>query len=597
MNNPIVAEQLTLSVPEALDKSKIPPKRMDDSSLALLNPMLVRDGLIQESEENGGVEGINDHNDPENLLQQDDILSQYLDNADARLTWRFTLVLALGTAIDAVEVLCLGFILGDLPDVPDSKKELLSSAVFVGMLLGGIFGGAMADRYGRRKLLVLCLILNAFAACASPFSPDIDWLIGFRVFGGIGIGGSIPILFSLASELLPSGTRGKMLSVIASFWMVGSLYTAIVGWIVLGKDAQNNRIYTGEYNNWRGFALMCAIPILITVTLMALYVPESPRFLWTKNRLTEIPDNLLLITGKAPTISELLAAKNQEIGRISFFQRAVMKGVESGSQKRQQQQQQQQQNEEPEKDTFERMRPPRDRSTSASKSEVRDAQSSGSNNSMQISDTQMIENSETPDEKGFIENFKLLLSAEIRRNFLVLCLIWFLLCFGTYGLATWITVLFEKAGLANPYLDTLIYTIANLPGNLATYWYLDIIGRRWMLFVGMILCAISVVLISCDTSNSNCIVICAFLFNFFSTAGWNALDVLTAESFPTKMRNTAMGSCTAFGRLGAIAAQFVFGSLIDDIPALLSVTFVLLTIGGLASLLLPQDTTGVKLVD
>lgn len=145
--------------------------------------------------------------------------SDYLDNCietSTIHTKKFALSLAVGNAADAVEILCVGYIMSELDDeMSTSDKELLSAAVFIGMLAGGLLCGIMADRVGRKPCLQFSLFLNTIAGAASAVAPNITWLIIFRVVGGIGIGGSVPSVFTLGAEIFPSNVRGKLLSVIA----------------------------------------------------------------------------------------------------------------------------------------------------------------------------------------------------------------------------------------------------------------------------------------------------------------------------------------------------------------------------------------------
>ena len=137
----------------------------------------------------------------------------------------------------------------------NKNKELLNASVFIGMLLGGIIIGYLSDKYGRRPCLLLSLGLNSFAGILSGFSIDINMLIILRLISGLGIGASVPIVFSLGAELFPALIRGKLLSIIASFWMMGALFVATAAWIMLGIPS----IYCG----WRFFAVICAIPAVI----------------------------------------------------------------------------------------------------------------------------------------------------------------------------------------------------------------------------------------------------------------------------------------------------------------------------------------------
>ena len=190
-----------------------------------------------------------------------------------------------------------------------------------------------------------------------------------------------------------------------------------------------------------------------------------------------------------------------------------------------------------------------------------------------------------------------LFEGSILTSTLLYMLIWFSLSFGSYGLSTWITVLFEDIGLGNVYASAFIFALANLPGNVASLLYIDIVGRKRFLAVGMILAALSAIGFAVGTAVPALVVLCATLFNAFSVAGWNALDCMSVENFPTEVRTSAMGVLAASGRIGAIAAQVVNGSLEKNIPLLLFVTSGCMMLGGVAALYTPHDATGHSLVD
>lgn len=98
--------------------------------------------------------------------------------------------------------------------------------MFIGMLAGGIVCGLFGDRIGRKPCLLLSLGLDATFGIASAFAPTWQWLVVFRVIAGFGVGGSVPSVFTLYAEYLPVHRRGSMLTIVAWFWMVGSIVTA-----------------------------------------------------------------------------------------------------------------------------------------------------------------------------------------------------------------------------------------------------------------------------------------------------------------------------------------------------------------------------------
>lgn len=122
------------------------------------------------------------------------------------------------------------------------------------------------------------------------------------------------------------------------------------------------------------------------------------------------------------------------------------------------------------------------------------------------------------------------------------------------------------------------------------------VGRKRLLSASMVLAALAATLFALGSgSGAGVVVSAASLFNAFSTCGWNALGVVSTEAFPTTVRVSGMAVVAAAGRLGSIAAQFVNGSLEDNVLVLLMATSGLTLVGGVASLLLPRDTLGVPL--
>mmetsp|Transcript_54313 Transcript_54313/g.118432 ORF Transcript_54313/g.118432 Transcript_54313/m.118432 type:complete len:112 (+) Transcript_54313:3-338(+) len=82
-----------------------------------------------------------------------------------------------------------------------------------------------------------------------------------------------------------------------------------------------------------------------------------------------------------------------------------------------------------------------------------------------------------------------------------------------------------------------------------------------------------------DSPRTALVITAAVAFNAFATAGWNALDALSAESFSTDVRATTFGLLAAFGRVSSILAQVVNGSLASSPALLLTVTSIFMGIG------------------
>lgn len=187
--------------------------------------------------------------------------------------WCIMLSLGVANSSDAAEILCLSYILSDAEFqttmLQGQSGGILAAAVFFGMLVGGLFIGTLGDWFGRKPVLLVGLGCNVTAGLLSSLAPSVPILSLLRLIAGVGIGATVPPLFTLVTELAPPSQRGLCVTICASFWMVGSIYVALVAMLILE--------YLG--GSWRVFAVACAIPSAAGAFLVATLVPESPRFL------------------------------------------------------------------------------------------------------------------------------------------------------------------------------------------------------------------------------------------------------------------------------------------------------------------------------
>jgi MFS family permease len=418
-----------------------------------------------------------------------------LNNPKPDAIMPIVLSLAMGNAADAVEIICVGFIMSEMHDISSYNKEFLSAAVFMGMLFGGISCGYLSDKFGRHPCLMYSLALNTIAGIASAGAPNIYALIACRVVGGIGIGGSVPVVFSLGAEIFPAATRGTYLSVIASFWMVGAIFTALSAWLMLGDNYYGDKIMPGV--GWRPFAVVSALPAIVAMLLCYLYIPESPRFLINMKRYEEAAAVVNSISAVQIEAADLDPSSSCDAisslcddgadARKDFPQGAVVSEMHY--------------------------------SVSNSASYVPIAPGSSSIN-MRTSLGQVKEASA----------LSILFQGKLLRTSCTLIVIWFTLSFGSYGMSTWISELFADVGIGNPYAATFIFAMANLPGNLISMLYIETFGRRWLLSAGMCLAGASALGFAFDTSIPAVVVLCASLFNGFSVIGWNSLDCLSGTA-------------------------------------------------------------------
>jgi putative MFS transporter len=103
----------------------------------------------------------------------------------------------------------------------------------VGFLVGGIFAGLICDLFGRKKVLVSCMIFWGLCGVFQAYSWSLDFLIAARVLLGVGLGAQIPAVLTLPSELLPSKIRAKYMVTMMAVLPLGAATSGIISYYLI----------------------------------------------------------------------------------------------------------------------------------------------------------------------------------------------------------------------------------------------------------------------------------------------------------------------------------------------------------------------------
>jgi len=188
-----------------------------------------------------------------------------------KFQYRLFVIFGLVWLADAMQVLSIGF---SAPSIAKTFGITMPQALqtgtffFIGMLIGAFVFGRLADRIGRRPVLMMAVVIDACFGVASAFAPDFTWLLFLRFMTGIGVGATLPVDYTMMAEFLPSDRRGRWLVLLESFWAFGTIALAILALYAVswGDDA------------WRVIFFVTGLPALIGLVLR-FYVPESPMYL------------------------------------------------------------------------------------------------------------------------------------------------------------------------------------------------------------------------------------------------------------------------------------------------------------------------------
>jgi SP family arabinose:H+ symporter-like MFS transporter len=173
---------------------------------------------------------------------------------------------------------------------------LVVSSATIGCILGPILGGPLADWIGRKKTLTLTALVFGVGVVGTIVpSTAIEFEI-FRFVGGIGVGLACVVSPMYISEIAPADMRGRLVTLNQVAIVLGSLLAMVVAY------------FFSFSGNWRAMFASELVPVCLFTVGLA-FIPESPRWLHSKNRVSQARDVLLQLI--SPAAAEL------ELGEIS----------------------------------------------------------------------------------------------------------------------------------------------------------------------------------------------------------------------------------------------------------------------------------------
>ncbi|PFM65339.1 MFS transporter [Bacillus cereus] len=199
-----------------------------------------------------------------------------------------------------------------------------------------------------------------------------------------------------------------------------------------------------------------------------------------------------------------------------------------------------------------------------------------------------------------IENIKSVWSGEYRKATIMLWILWFCVVFSYYGMFLWLPSVMVLKGfsLIKSFQYVLIMTLAQLPGYFTAAWFIERLGRKFVLVTYLIGTACSAYVFGIADSLT-ALIVAGMLLSFFNLGAWGALYAYTPEQYPTVIRGTGAGMAAAFGRIGGILGPLLVGYLVAS-QASLSLIFTIfcgsILIGALAVVILGQETKQRELV-
>ncbi|MCQ2010805.1 MAG: MFS transporter [Sporolactobacillus sp.] len=167
-------------------------------------------------------------------------------------------VAGLAWLFDAMDVGMLSFIIAALAadwKLDSVQMGWIGSISSIGMAVGALIFGLMADRIGRKNVLILTLLLFSVGAGLSALATGITIFLVLRFFIGMGLGGELPVASTLVSESVAKEKRGRIVVLLESFWAGGWIIAALIAYFII------------PHFGWRIALLIGALPAFYAIYL------------------------------------------------------------------------------------------------------------------------------------------------------------------------------------------------------------------------------------------------------------------------------------------------------------------------------------------
>lgn len=188
----------------------------------------------------------------------------------------------LATAVSALGGMLFGYDIGVISgailfvqkafSLSPGLEEIVVSSVLLGSLLGAMAGGALADRLGRRKLLIGTAVVFGVGAIGAALAPGTALLVVARVVAGVAIGITSFVAPLYISEIAPVKIRGKLVSVNQLAITVGIVISYLIDYAF------------ADYGAWRWMFAMAVVPAA-AFGVGLLFIPDSPRWLASRGHM------------------------------------------------------------------------------------------------------------------------------------------------------------------------------------------------------------------------------------------------------------------------------------------------------------------------
>ena len=244
-------------------------------------------------------------------------VQQFLDERPfSPFQWAILALCFLVVAVDGLDTAAMGFIAPSLVVEWSVTKAALApvmGAALFGLAIGALTAGPLADKYGRKKVIVASALIFGLASLLSATSWSLTSLTAFRFLTGLGLGAAMPNTVTLMSEYAPRRKRALLSTLMFCGFSLGSAASGFVASHIIPAFG------------WRSLLVLGGALPLALVLLLAIVLPESVRFLVCQKAPAERVAKILQriakeinFTNASFTVPEVIGAQNESSIKALF---------------------------------------------------------------------------------------------------------------------------------------------------------------------------------------------------------------------------------------------------------------------------------------
>ncbi|MEX3020446.1 MFS transporter [Kluyvera sp. STS39-E] len=222
----------------------------------------------------------------------------------SKYQWMILALCFITVAMDGFDTAIIGFIASDLVQewgVQKSDLGPVMSAALVGLAFGALTAGPLADRVGRKKVLVMSILVFGGFSLLTAFATSLTQLTILRFLTGLGLGAAMPNAATLMSEYAPERRRALLVNLMFVGFPIGSSMGGFISaWMI-------------PHYGWQSVLILGGVMPLALAVVLIFLLPESARYLAVKNqsqqkiagilrRIAPLPDNTQFVLQEAGQI-------------------------------------------------------------------------------------------------------------------------------------------------------------------------------------------------------------------------------------------------------------------------------------------------------